>query len=53
MHTKWSNIAHFGDLQARDFMQGSTKRLPVSAGGIQDFYCKWEALDSRAVCGNL
>ncbi len=27
MHTKWANTSHFGALQSRDFVQGSTKRL--------------------------
>ncbi len=40
MHTKWANAAHFGALQSRDFVQGSTKYLAVSAGRIWDFYNK-------------
>lgn len=35
---KWAKAAHFGARQSQDFVQGSTKRLAVSAGRIWDFY---------------
>lgn len=38
MHKKWAKAAHFGARQSQDFVQGSTKRLAVSAGRIWDFY---------------